>query len=1044
MSSTDEQDEFDVEKDALHSTAINDDLNSNTEDEHLRPKRLDFESDMSEEEDKENKIREEALHISESPEKSAHSLNRSEDAGRSALSDIPFEIVGDAEADISIDEKSPDKQNNVKMEHFLHDIKELEEEQLQKLKRQTERLVAISPQKSDKEERVANNMKLKPPQAGSSDRFLERTSDKQISSEEHTAISGDGQQSIEIHQMEQLRIHLKSMMITGNEDFDPTTAGSSENFLDTSSTSHNTSLESDVIKLANEISNQRHPAPSNALLENYEKEKFRRKRCEKEIQDLHGKLVETQQQLFVLISTENKKDGIIEELDKSLAKVVDGWKKKQAEKQVKIDMLTREKKDLIGKIKELQEIKNTKENHIESLMKNLSDEERNSSEKEHNYVLKINDLMTKNEEMKKSLKTFEQQLESLSVELETAGREKEMMQREFIQERETFEEKEEEYLQKIEEISDKHVTCMQQAQQDKDKIESYLTEIKEEYCKAKKDLTYSTSKADELERIKEQLSIQIQILQTRTETEKRALKAELEADHEQKLVKALEEQRSKFSSEQQNFRERLRMQIDDLNKRYNENMEMMMKKYNEDIEKKEDKIKNIKDELAEKLNASQERVDQLEVEKSQLEKKMNDMSRRLQLIVKANYEEVMKVLNNEQLAIISPSSSLKESQNLKISSTLLSNMEPDVEKSISDRLKVKNPNYVRENFFQESGAIAESNEQDTIKNYFNLFPSVSSNLEEHTTEFSQKNVQEDTVYSHEEASVTTESSSFPANLPKQKSETETEKLADLEFQATFDRIKILTGENLEKKNDTKTPIISEEKTSFTQNCQLKLSNISNDEQESENLHISKPAVSTSTSFSSFEVPAESVDYLFNSSTFKHYLKEKEKAENFEFYQPEFADSSMISLSDKESNQPIMSSDQRQLELKQYIGMLLQRPNLTNENVSQTPGAPQSPKPQQIKLKNLVEEYENQDKPDLTDILDSCNVGNDSSKESKSGEDNSKSKKKEKVLQQNVLKARKPNFSQKSKIKNQPTGNGRKQQDQNKKVEAPTKKGSVWK
>lgn len=76
MSSNDEPDEFDVEKDALHSTAINDDLHSNTEDENLRPKRLDFESDMSEEEDKENKIREDTLHISDSPEKSAHSLNR--------------------------------------------------------------------------------------------------------------------------------------------------------------------------------------------------------------------------------------------------------------------------------------------------------------------------------------------------------------------------------------------------------------------------------------------------------------------------------------------------------------------------------------------------------------------------------------------------------------------------------------------------------------------------------------------------------------------------------------------------------------------------------------------------------------------------------------------------------------------------------------------------------------------------------------------------------------------------------------------------------
>ena len=74
------------------------------------------------------------------------------------------------------------------------------------------------------------------------------------------------------------------------------------------------------------------------------------------LKEIFDQLVETQQQLYVLISTENKKDNIIEELDKSLAKVVDGWKKKQAEKQIKIDLLTKENKNLTENLREQNEV----------------------------------------------------------------------------------------------------------------------------------------------------------------------------------------------------------------------------------------------------------------------------------------------------------------------------------------------------------------------------------------------------------------------------------------------------------------------------------------------------------------------------------------------------------------------------------------------------------------------------------------------------------------------------------------------------------------
>ena len=54
-------------------------------------------------------------------------------------------------------------------------------------------------------------------------------------------------------------------------------------------------------------------------------------------------MLETQQQLAVAVSVDKKKDAMIEQLDKTLSKLVDGWKKQEAEKQEALDGLKTEK-----------------------------------------------------------------------------------------------------------------------------------------------------------------------------------------------------------------------------------------------------------------------------------------------------------------------------------------------------------------------------------------------------------------------------------------------------------------------------------------------------------------------------------------------------------------------------------------------------------------------------------------------------------------------------------------------------------------------------
>uniref|UniRef100_A0A8D2LZA8 Centrobin, centriole duplication and spindle assembly protein n=1 Tax=Varanus komodoensis TaxID=61221 RepID=A0A8D2LZA8_VARKO len=93
------------------------------------------------------------------------------------------------------------------------------------------------------------------------------------------------------------------------------------------------------------------------LKESLDKERARRKHCERQIQSLQHRILELQQQLAVATSADKKKDCMIEQLDKTLAKVVEGWNRHEAERTAALHRLQAEKEaaeQALGKQKETE------------------------------------------------------------------------------------------------------------------------------------------------------------------------------------------------------------------------------------------------------------------------------------------------------------------------------------------------------------------------------------------------------------------------------------------------------------------------------------------------------------------------------------------------------------------------------------------------------------------------------------------------------------------------------------------------------------------
>ncbi|XP_057570702.1 centrobin isoform X6 [Hippopotamus amphibius kiboko] len=74
------------------------------------------------------------------------------------------------------------------------------------------------------------------------------------------------------------------------------------------------------------------PPDFQGLRDALDSEHTRRKHCERHIQSLQTRVLELQQQLAVAVTADRKKDIMIEQLDKTLARVVEGWNRHEAER----------------------------------------------------------------------------------------------------------------------------------------------------------------------------------------------------------------------------------------------------------------------------------------------------------------------------------------------------------------------------------------------------------------------------------------------------------------------------------------------------------------------------------------------------------------------------------------------------------------------------------------------------------------------------------------------------------------------------------------
>ncbi|XP_043088575.1 LOW QUALITY PROTEIN: centrobin [Puntigrus tetrazona] len=446
-----------------------------------------------------------------------------------------------------------------------------------------------------------------------------------------------------IEEMESVRTHLQSILrnTPTSADRHDFLAPASQHFLDDS-------LESDVTShlLSAGLSvggveqlfprySRLHTDVSGAgselqvLRESLELERERRKVCEQQVASLHSKVLQFQQQLTLAVAADRKKDIMIEQLDKTLVKVVEGWKRHDQERN--------------KEMKHLQEEKETAERTRNTHKQALSRVEQNLSQVEE----KLNQEQKHKQELQKTNKHLEQEACELRLRLKELQQEEQKLSRDADRLREQ--------LLQLQTESHDTQTHTQQLQQQlthaTQQLHAHTEQVRQEVTAREEAESRTRQIQEELEQIRRErdtLRVDRALEQTRFEAQKSRMEAEFRLSLERQINERLTTIQEENTTHNTHLRQQHRKQLLDLSARHERELAAQLDEFRTQLQEKDDKLQLLTHSYQHKLSEMQEELVSMAASKRKLETQREELVSRLQGMMRSHWAEALRLLTNQE------------------------------------------------------------------------------------------------------------------------------------------------------------------------------------------------------------------------------------------------------------------------------------------------------------------------------------------------------------------------------------------------------------
>ncbi|XP_061445302.1 centrobin isoform X2 [Rhineura floridana] len=380
-------------------------------------------------------------------------------------------------------------------------------------------------------------------------------------------------------------------------------------------------------------------ADPHLLKDSLDKERARRKHCERHIQTLQNRILELQQQLAVALAADKKKDSMIEQLDKTLAKVVEGWNQHEAERMAALRRLQTAKEaadQALGRQKEkISEVEGRLEQALAALNREQQAASQHCKEKEV--------LEEEKATLSCNLEAERQHVRGLEAEWDLERRQHEGL-------RATLEEQQRAWAQRERQLEEQRQVLQEESRAQLEKEKAVAQREAQKAADAQRILASVQSEVQGLQgeleavsRERDNLKMEMSLVKARYEAQKVKLESELKVALEQRVTERLAEIHEESLRQMSTMREQHRKQLMELSSHHDKELASQLAQFRSDQAEREERQRHLTEDYEGRISRQQEEIRELQARHRRLEVQRAEMMSQFQAMMQAHWNEALSL-----------------------------------------------------------------------------------------------------------------------------------------------------------------------------------------------------------------------------------------------------------------------------------------------------------------------------------------------------------------------------------------------------------------
>ncbi|XP_060793845.1 centrobin isoform X2 [Neoarius graeffei] len=376
------------------------------------------------------------------------------------------------------------------------------------------------------------------------------------------------------------------------------------------------------------------------IRESLERERARRKHSEQQLLAVQSKALGLQQQLALAVSADRKKDIMIEQLDKTLEKVVEGWRRHEREKSEGVRRLQEEKEAVESAQQKQREALACLEKSL-SEAADMLDKEKNRNEDLQNTNKQLECDMA---ELRVCVGEVEQKVECLRAEVEEKKAEVKRVQTHSLDLQQQLEQHNLEAKRVRAHLQQELTLLTQQLEKEKERVGQEV-QLREE---TQSRLQQLQQDLEETRRERDTARVDQALDQARFEAQRSQWEVELRLSVEQQVTERLATIQEENANATAKLREQHRKQLLDLSARHERELSVQSDEFRAQLKERDDRQHQLTLDFNSKMAELQEELGSMETSKRRLETQREELVSRLQGMMRSHWAEALRLLTNQE------------------------------------------------------------------------------------------------------------------------------------------------------------------------------------------------------------------------------------------------------------------------------------------------------------------------------------------------------------------------------------------------------------